>query len=110
MFGPRRLLPLHHQDDAYDMGGVCVMAMYNNSGSSGLDADKTGGEVRYCLRFWSARSASGVHSKRPDFLRSLKMGRPRWPSLEMNLPKAAVWPKKRCTSLGAPAAASDQWQ
>src|SRR4051794_40047728 len=61
-----------------------VSDRYNNNGSLILGVTKMGGDDRYIFKSWRAASTSGVQSMGTDFLSSLKKGRARSPSLEMN--------------------------
>ena len=62
-----------------------------------IGAVSTGGVERKAFSSSSALCASSVHLNVSSFLRSLKNGRPRSPSHEMNLPSAAMQPVSFCT-------------
>jgi hypothetical protein len=76
-----------------------VAAMYNRRGSLGSGATITGGDVRYRLSSWNASSASFVQTKGPDLYKSLKNGRARPASLEINRLSMAKQPVSFYTSL-----------
>jgi hypothetical protein len=76
-----------------------VAAMYNRRGSPGSGATITGDDVRYRLSSWNASSAPSVQTKGPDLRKSLKNGRARSASLEINQLSAAKQPVSFCTSL-----------
>jgi hypothetical protein len=76
-----------------------VAVMYNKSGSLGSGATITGGDVRYYLSSWNASSTLSVQMKGPDLRKSLKNGRARSASLEINRLSVANQPVSFCTSL-----------
>ena len=73
--------------------------MYSFRGSRGRGATMMGGLARYFFKSSNAFAASGVHLKGPDLFMILKNGSALSPNLEMNRPRLAIHPAKRCISL-----------
>jgi hypothetical protein len=76
-----------------------VAVKYTRRGSPGSGATITDDDVRYRLSSWNASSFSSVQTKGLDLRKSLKNGRARSASLEINRLSLAKQPMSFYTSL-----------